>query len=124
MNRKFANPYIVFYPIVSRDGMPFPFNKAIREIQGRAFREEFAWRGDIIVAKYRDSPFSSMMDASMADFPLLKNYLLTHGAPMLVSRRRLYIDKTINICYLVNGSDTDLDIKIAFSLSQFYPFIS
>ncbi|KAK7060141.1 hypothetical protein VNI00_000905 [Paramarasmius palmivorus] len=81
MNRKFANPYIIFYPVVSRDGMPFPVNKAIRDIQGRAFREDLAWRGNIIVAKYRDNPFSSMIDASMADFPILKNYLMTHGCP-------------------------------------------
>ncbi|THU83928.1 hypothetical protein K435DRAFT_733658 [Dendrothele bispora CBS 962.96] len=81
MNRKFTEPYIIFYPVVSRDGMPFPINKAIRDIQGRAFVEENAWRGNIIVAKYRDNPFTSMIDASMADFPILKNYLLTHGCP-------------------------------------------
>ncbi|KAK0467904.1 uncharacterized protein EV420DRAFT_433924 [Desarmillaria tabescens] len=81
MNRKFANPYIIFYPVVSRDGMPFPVNKNIREIQGRSYKEEVAWRGNIVIAKYRDNPFSSMMNASMADFPLLKNYLLTHGSP-------------------------------------------
>lgn len=81
MNRKFANPYIIFYPTVSRDGIPFSVNKCIREIQGRTFREEDAWRGNIVAAKYRDSPFSSLMDASMADFPILKNYLMTHGSP-------------------------------------------
>ncbi|KAI3611009.1 hypothetical protein WG66_013789 [Moniliophthora roreri] len=81
MSRRFANPYIIFYPVVSRDGMPFPVNKTIREIQGRAFREDLAWRGNIVVAKYRDNPFSSMIDASMADFPILKNYLMTHGCP-------------------------------------------
>jgi len=82
MNRKFANPYIIFYPVVSRDGMPFPINKTLRDIQGRAYKEEFAWRGNIVVAKYRgETPFSTMIDASMADFPILKNYFLTHGAP-------------------------------------------
>ncbi|KAG6813446.1 hypothetical protein H0H92_010780 [Tricholoma furcatifolium] len=81
MNRKFTNPYIIFYPSVSRDGMPFPVNKSIREIQGRSFREDSAWRGNVIVAKYGENPFSSMMDASMADFAILRNYLLTHGAP-------------------------------------------
>lgn len=84
MNRKFANPYIIFYPTVSRDGMSFHINKSIREIQGRAFKEECAWRGNIVIAKYCDNPFSSMIDASMADFPILKNYLLTHGAPKQV----------------------------------------
>jgi hypothetical protein len=83
MNKKFANPYIIFYPIVSRDGMPFPVNKSIREMQGRSFLEEIAWRGDIIAAKYCESPFSSMIDASMADFPILKNYMLTHGPPQV-----------------------------------------
>jgi hypothetical protein len=87
MNKKFANPYIVFYPTVSRDGRPFPVNRCIREIQGKLFREELAWRGDIIIAKYRDDPWTSMIDASMADFPILKNYLLTHGAPLHVSFR-------------------------------------
>ncbi|EDR12527.1 uncharacterized protein LACBIDRAFT_312034 [Laccaria bicolor S238N-H82] len=84
MNRKFANPYIIFYPTVSRDGMPFPINKCIRDIQARAFREEVAWRGNIVIAKYRENPFTSMIDASMADFPILKNYLLTHGSPRQV----------------------------------------
>ena len=84
MIRKFANPYIIFYPTVSRDGMHFPINKALRDIQGRAFKEEYAWRGNIIVAKYCDSPFTSMTDASMADFPILKNYFLTHGCPRQV----------------------------------------
>lgn len=81
MNRKFACPYIIFYPVVSRDGMPFPINRGIREMQGPAFVEAQAWRGNIVVAKYRDNPFSSMLNASMADFPILKNYLLTHGCP-------------------------------------------
>lgn len=59
MNKNFTNPYIIFYPTLSRDGMPFPINRAIREIQGRNFRESYAWRGNIVVAKYRESPFSS-----------------------------------------------------------------
>jgi len=81
MNKKFAQPYVVFYPVVSRDGMPFPINRGIREIQGRAYREANAWRGNIIVAKYRESPFSSMVSGSIADFPILRNYFMTHGAP-------------------------------------------
>lgn len=81
MNKKFSQPYVIFYPVVSRDGMPFPVNKGIREIQGRSFREANAWRGNIIVAKYRDSPFSSMVNGSIADFPILRNYFMTHGAP-------------------------------------------
>jgi len=81
MNRNFTKPYIIFYPTVSRDGVPFPINKAIREIQGRGFRESVAWRGNIVVAKYRESPFSSLIPITMADFAILKNYLLTHGVP-------------------------------------------
>ncbi|KAI5982290.1 hypothetical protein EDC04DRAFT_2844437 [Pisolithus marmoratus] len=83
MNKKFTHPYVIFYPIVSRDGMPFPVNKFIREIQiqGKSFREATAWRGNIIVAKYRESPFTSMVNGSIADFPILRNYFLTHGAP-------------------------------------------
>ncbi len=82
MIRKFAKPYIIFYPVVARDGMPFPINRTIRDIQGPSFQEEHAWRGNIVVAKYSgDSPFSTLIDASMADFAILKNYFLTHGAP-------------------------------------------
>lgn len=81
MNRRFANPYIIFYPVVSRDGMPFPVNKTIRDIQGQAFRPEYAWRGNIVVGKYRENAFTSLVNASMADFPILKNYFLTHGSP-------------------------------------------
>ena len=85
MNKKFTTPYVIFYPVVSRDGMPFPVNKCIREIQGSAFKEGAAWRGNIVIAKYRDDRFSNMTDASMADFPLLKNYLSTHYSPAKVS---------------------------------------
>ncbi|KAI0313833.1 hypothetical protein OF83DRAFT_1175304 [Amylostereum chailletii] len=81
MNKKFANPYIIFFPVISRDGQPFPLNRTLRKIQGRLHRSEFAWMGDIVIAKYRDSRFAQMMDASMADFPILKNYLSTHGCP-------------------------------------------
>ncbi|KAJ3566968.1 hypothetical protein NP233_g6670 [Leucocoprinus birnbaumii] len=79
MNKKFSNPYVVFYPTVSRDGMPFPVNKCIRELQGTAYREEMAWRGNIVVGKYTDHPFSNLTNASMADYPIIKNYFMTHG---------------------------------------------
>ena len=81
MIKKFQTPYILFYPVVSRDGMPFPVNKCIREIQGQAYDEARAWRGNIVVAKYRDTDFSAMIVASMADFPIIKTYLSTHLAP-------------------------------------------
>ncbi|KAF7354946.1 hypothetical protein MSAN_01409600 [Mycena sanguinolenta] len=84
MNKKFTHPYIVYYPTVSRDGMPFPINKSIRDIQGPDFQEKYAWRvsqGNIIIGKFRDhdQPFTSMMDASMADFPILKNFIRTRA---------------------------------------------
>ncbi|KDQ64993.1 hypothetical protein JAAARDRAFT_28657 [Jaapia argillacea MUCL 33604] len=82
MNKKFSNPYIIFYPVLSRDGMPFPINKCVREIQGSRFREECGWRGNIVVAKYQESSFTNMIDASMADFPIVKNYLMTHDSPV------------------------------------------
>jgi hypothetical protein len=85
MNKKFTHPYVIFYPVISRDGMPFPINKCIREIQARSFREATAWRGNIVIAKYRESPFSSMVNGSIADFPILRNYLMTHGAPSQAS---------------------------------------
>lgn len=84
MNRKFACPYIIFYPVVSRDGMLFPINKAIQDLQGLTYNEEQAWRGNLVVGKYRENPFTSMMDISMADFPILKNFLQTHGSPQQV----------------------------------------
>lgn len=81
MNKKFTSPYVIFYPVLSRDGMPFPINKCLREIQGPNFREAIAWRGNLIIAKCRDEQLSAFMDASMADFPILKNYLSKHYPP-------------------------------------------
>lgn len=78
MTKKFTTPYIVFYPMLSRDGMPFPINKFLREAQGRNYQETKAWRGNIVVAKYRDLEYSGMANMSMADFPLVKNYLSMH----------------------------------------------
>lgn len=99
MNRKFANPYIVFYPVISRDGMPFPVNRAIRILQGSNLKEDHAWRGNIVVAKYSggETPFSSLIDASMADFVMLKNYFLTHGGPAKV--RNILIGASRSDCF-------------------------
>ncbi|KAI0056969.1 hypothetical protein BV25DRAFT_1872574 [Artomyces pyxidatus] len=79
MNKKFTNPYIVYFPVISHDGLPFPVNKIVKEMQGRMFVENCAWRGDLIVAKYSDGRFLYMKNASMADFPILKNYFSTHS---------------------------------------------
>jgi hypothetical protein len=86
MNKKFANPYIIYYPTVSRDGMAFPVNRTVRDIQeevnkGRRLREDQLWRGNLVAAKFSDDRFTQMMDASMADFPILKNFLGTHPFP-------------------------------------------
>ncbi|TCD70457.1 hypothetical protein EIP91_003218 [Steccherinum ochraceum] len=81
MTKKFPAPYILFYPVISRDGMAFPINKCIREVQGSFYKESAAWRGNIVVAKYVDSTYSAMVELSMADFPILKNYLSTRAAP-------------------------------------------
>ena len=61
--------------------MPFPVNKCIREVQGSFYKQSAAWRGNIVVAKYLDSTFSQMVEASIADFPIVKNYLSTQPAP-------------------------------------------
>lgn len=81
MNKKFTNPYVIFYPVLSRDGMPFPINKCLKEIQGPNYRESTAWRGNLIIAKFHDGQLSAFIDASMADFPILKNYLSKHYPP-------------------------------------------
>ncbi|KAL0949808.1 hypothetical protein HGRIS_009843 [Hohenbuehelia grisea] len=95
MNLKFAKPYIIFYPVLSKDGQAFPVNKNVQEMKGTASRHEGAWRGNLIIAKYDISkgptgptPFPSMINASMADFPLIKNYLITHAPPMVPQQRR------------------------------------
>jgi hypothetical protein len=85
MKKKFANPYIFYYPVISRDGMPFPVNCTVCDMQeelGRRGREEHLWRGNLVAAKFTDNHFTQMMDASMADFPILKNYLATHNSPI------------------------------------------
>jgi hypothetical protein len=86
MNKKFANPYIIYYPVVSRGGMPFPANRTVRDIQeevykGRRLREDQLWRGNLVAAKFADGQFTQMMDASIADFPILKNFLGNHPFP-------------------------------------------
>jgi hypothetical protein len=86
MNKKFANPYIIYYPVLSRDSMPFPVNCTVRGIQeevnkGRRLCEEQLWLGNLVAAKFTDDRFTQMMDASMADFPILKNFLGTHASP-------------------------------------------
>ncbi|KAJ3540999.1 hypothetical protein NM688_g6147 [Phlebia brevispora] len=79
MNKKFDQPYIIFFPVVSRDGLPFPINKDVKDLQDKLYQESKAWRGNLIIAKYSNLEYSEMKNISMADFPLVKNYLSTHG---------------------------------------------
>ena len=86
MNKKFANPYIIYYPVVSQDGMPFPVNRTVQDIQeevnkGCQLCQELLWCGNIVAAKFTNNRFTQMMDASIADFPILKNFLGTHVSP-------------------------------------------
>ena len=83
MNKKFVNPYVLFYPVLSQDGMPFPINKCLKEIQGPNYCEHLAWRGNIVIPKYGNQLLSTLVDATMTDFPLLKNYLSTHYSPIV-----------------------------------------
>ncbi|EKM52082.1 uncharacterized protein PHACADRAFT_262546 [Phanerochaete carnosa HHB-10118-sp] len=79
MTQKLAKPYIMFYGAISRDGLPFPVNKYCQELQGAAFfQEDCAWKGNLVIAKYSDQEYSSMTNISIADFPLVKNFLQTH----------------------------------------------
>ena len=82
MTKNFEKPYIIFYPLADRAGKPMPANEAIRNIQGNNYSGTTEWKGDIIIAKFRGGvgdPFSSIIDISMADFPILKNYLMRNG---------------------------------------------
>ncbi|KAJ7272668.1 hypothetical protein B0H12DRAFT_1008015 [Mycena haematopus] len=83
MGKKFAAPYIVYYPTVSRDGLPFRINSTIRDLQGLNFDRKRPWRGNIIVGKVQDynHPFESMIDATMADFAIIKNFFVNEAAP-------------------------------------------
>lgn len=79
MHKKFDEPYVIFFPVVSRDGLPFPINKYVKDLQGPLFQESKAWRGNLIIAKYDNLEYTVMKNISMADFPLVKNYLSNHG---------------------------------------------
>jgi len=81
MNKKFANPYIIYYPVISHDGMPHPVNRTLRDIQEEVNSPEQLWRGNLVAAKLTDDHFTQMIDASVAHFPILKNFLGTHASP-------------------------------------------
>ncbi|KAJ7218986.1 hypothetical protein B0H12DRAFT_1271720 [Mycena haematopus] len=83
MTKQFTFPFIIFYPVTSRDGMPFPVNKNIYEYQGAEVRGCHPWCGDIIVSKFSDrsNPMNSLRDVSMADFPIVKNIFRCNVSP-------------------------------------------
>ncbi|KAJ7649393.1 hypothetical protein DFH06DRAFT_1331765 [Mycena polygramma] len=76
MSAKLTHPYIVFYPVRSDDGSPLPINRNIQDIKGRNL-----WQGDIVVGKFYDHehPFASLVDASMADYPIIVNFFKHYG---------------------------------------------
>lgn len=76
---KFPTPYIIFYPTISDDGSRFPINEFVQSVRGG----QSNWRGNLVVLKYIDSKYSKLMHISMADYPILKNYFLTHDASSL-----------------------------------------
>ena len=118
MNKKFANPYVIFYPVLSRDGMAFPINKCLKEIQGPNYRESAAWRGNLVIAKCRDEQFSAFVDANMADFPILKNYLSKHYPPMVLATvspfLHLYYPSPKSPCLITSSRSTSFFFVFGF----------
>lgn len=94
--RNFQYPYVVFLPIVSQNGGRFPTNAAIKDIQGGSFTEsskyiasfhfsttyvsQDSWKGDIVVAKYWDHAFGTIMDCAMSDYPMI---IMSFSLPLI-----------------------------------------
>lgn len=66
--------------------MPFPVNRTIREAQGNWFQSQHAWRGNIVVAKFRDNSFKDMMNIAMADFPIVRIFFSTTERLLIFGR--------------------------------------
>ncbi|GJE96053.1 hypothetical protein PsYK624_122460 [Phanerochaete sordida] len=105
MTKDFDNPFIIFYPTRSKDGMPFPVNVCVSTSQKSKMPETIhkkkRWRGDIVVAKLKGSSSMAMGDmmgtSSMetedtkgtsytelenmriSDYPLVLNWLMRHS---------------------------------------------
>ena len=79
MPKKLDQCFIVFYAVVSVDGQAFNVNESIKEIQEGLYREDVAWKGDIIIAKYCDNPFTTIIDMFIANYPLIKKIFKTYG---------------------------------------------
>lgn len=70
--KPFPKLYIVFYSVISKDGLSFEVNHWIHHIQEDQHNQSNAWCGDIIVVKYKDSRLLKMVNISMADWPIIK----------------------------------------------------
>ncbi|TEB39418.1 hypothetical protein FA13DRAFT_1784175 [Coprinellus micaceus] len=84
MRRGFIEPYMVFFPVRSQDGLRFPINECIKAMKGKSFDEETAWRGTIVVAKCVDMSFDgnrAFTDITMADYVFVKNWFLHSRSP-------------------------------------------
>lgn len=83
MRKKFANCYILFYTKIPRSGSLFPVNRLVQDIK-RGDRSPSAglWRGDLVVAKFHgDNPFTSFVNAGMADYAIIKLWLSESHSP-------------------------------------------
>ncbi|KAF7789317.1 hypothetical protein EIP86_000261 [Pleurotus ostreatoroseus] len=102
MKKKFDCPYIIFFPVVSRDNLPFPINQFAQKQLGYRFQEPRAWRGNLVIVKYANPDYTQMMNISMADFPLVKNYLTYNGCHI-----RVKVSAADDACFraLDNGDD-------------------
>ncbi|KAA1479883.1 hypothetical protein DENSPDRAFT_750668, partial [Dentipellis sp. KUC8613] len=81
MTQRFRCPYVIFYPILSCDGLNFDINRTIAEIKGSRYVEDKAWRGDIVVVKYTDHTLDTLDNISISDYAILRNYFRTHDPP-------------------------------------------
>jgi hypothetical protein len=54
MTSKLENPFGIFYPVHSRDGMQFAVNQCVKEIQHGRGMNGNPWRGDLVIVKYAD----------------------------------------------------------------------
>ncbi|KAF7331759.1 hypothetical protein MKEN_00055800 [Mycena kentingensis (nom. inval.)] len=83
IERPLSQPYIVFFPTMSQDGSPFPINQTIRDIQGPNFKDQCAWRGNVVIGKYTaaNDPFNSLIDAGTQDFAIIRNLIRSRASP-------------------------------------------
>ncbi|KAL6304375.1 hypothetical protein BKA93DRAFT_733391, partial [Sparassis latifolia] len=76
MHRPLPNPYGIFTPGMSNNGLPFTRNKCISSMVGSRLPNNTDWKGDIIIVKYRDNTHQDFLDLTMSEFPIVKNYFI------------------------------------------------